>query len=113
MYSTKLLVTAAMLSGTIGLPLGTAGADEPAGKATIQSVCQTCHGMDGQATSAIVPNLSGQQKEYIIIQLESFRSGRRQHPQMHIIAQKLTDDDIENVAEWYSNIKVSVEPPSD
>ncbi len=86
--------------------------DIAAGKAKAQAVCQTCHGIDGVATEAMVPNISGQQKEYLVIQLEAYRSGRRQHAQMSIIAQMLTDDDIGNLAEWYSNIKVTVEPPA-
>jgi cytochrome c553 len=47
----------------------------------------------------------------MIIQLEAYRTGKRQHAQMNIIAQMLSDDDIENVADWYSNIKVSIEAP--
>lgn len=102
----------ALTLATIALLAGTAHAGEPgAGKAKVQATCQTCHGMDGQSTLAMVPNLSGQQKQYIIIQLEAFRAGSRQHAQMNIIAQMLSDDDIENVADWYSNIKVSIEPP--
>ena len=91
---------------------GPAHAGEPAaGEAKVQATCQTCHGMDGQATIAMVPNLSGQRKQYMIIQLQAYRAGSRQHAQMNIIAQMLSDDDIENVADWYSNIKVSIEPP--
>ena len=56
-------------------------------------------------------NLSGQQKDYLIIQLKAFRDGKRQHPQMSIIAGGLSDEDIENVAEWYSGIRVTVELP--
>lgn len=113
MFRSKSLLTVAILSCASGLPVSATSAGElAAGKAKVESVCQTCHGMDGQATSAMVPNLSGQLKEYIIVQLESFRDGKRQHPQMNIIAKALTDDDIENVAEWYSNIRVSVEQPS-
>ncbi len=56
-------------------------------------------------------NLGGQQKGYMVIQLEAFRDGKRQHPQMSIIAQSLSDEDIENVAEWYSSIRVTVEMP--
>ncbi len=96
----------------IGIPAGPVHADEmAAGKSIAKSMCQTCHGMDGQATTAMVPHLSGQPKEYLIIQLKAYRAGKRQDPQMSIIAQMLTDDAIENVAEWYSSIKVSVEPP--
>ena len=105
-------VRVALTLATIAFLTRSAHAGEPsAGKAKVQATCQTCHGMDGQSTLAMVPNLSGQQKQYIIIQLQAYRAGSRQHAQMNIIAQMLGDDDIENVADWYSNIKVSIEPP--
>ena len=85
--------------------------DLMAGKARAQSVCQTCHGLDGKAVIPMAANLSGQQKGYIIAQLEAYRSGRRKHEQMTIIARMLSDEDIENVAEWYSSIKVTIELP--
>lgn len=87
------------------------GGELKAGKAKAQTVCQTCHGMDGIATQAMVPNLAGQQKEYIIKQLKEFRSWQRVHAQMSIIAKMLKDEDIENVAEWFSSIKISVQLP--
>jgi len=56
-------------------------------------------------------NLSGQQREYLREQLRAYRSGRRQDAQMNIVAKTLTDADIENFADWYSTIKVTVETP--
>lgn len=85
--------------------------DAAAGRSKAGTLCQTCHGEDGRATLAGVPNLSGQQKEYLIEQLRAYRSGSRRNEQMGIIAKPLTDADIENVAEWYSSIKVTVEMP--
>lgn len=85
--------------------------DLVAGKAKAQTSCQTCHGLDGKATVPMAANLSGQQKEYLIAQLEAYRSGKRKHEQMAIIAKILSDADIENVAEWYSSIKVTLELP--
>lgn len=93
-------------------PLVTANAgDLEAGRAKAEIFCQTCHGMDGQATTDMVAHISGQQKEYLIIQLQAYRSGKRQHEQMSIIAGSLSDDDIENLAEWYSSIEVTVKIP--
>ena len=83
-----------------------------AGKAKVEAACQVCHGVDGRATVAMAANLSGQQKEYIIAQLEAYRAGKRRHEQMNIIASMLDDDDIENVAEWYSSIKITIEMPN-
>lgn len=99
------LLTVAMISG------GALGADLQAGREKAQAVCQTCHGLDGQSSIAGSPNLSGQNEDYIMIQLKAYRAGKRQHPQMSIIAQMLSDDDIDNVAKWYSSIKITVELP--
>jgi len=101
-----------MLIPAVGLPGNMAFAGElMAGKAKVETTCQVCHGLDGQATLAMAANLSGQQKEYIVGQLEAYRSGKRHHEQMSIIASMLSDDDIENVAEWYSSIKITIELP--
>ena len=85
------------------------------GKEIAAKVCSTCHGMDGQAiyggNSALTPNITAQEEEYILAKLKDYKSGKINHPQMSLIAQMLTDDDIENVSEWYSKIKISIELP--
>lgn len=86
-------------------------ADLAAGKARAEALCQICHGLDGQSTLVDAPHLSGQPEQYLVIQLEAYRSGQRQHPQMTIISRMLSDDDIANVAHWYSSIRVTVEMP--
>ena len=86
-------------------------ADAAAARAKVQALCQNCHGEDGVAVLAGAANLSGQQKEYLRGQLRAYRSGSRQNDQMSIIAKTLTDADIENLSEWYSAIKVTVEKP--
>ena len=85
--------------------------DLKAGKAKAQAACQTCHGLDGKATIPMAANLSGQQKGYLIGQLKAYRSGKRRHEQMNIIAKMLEDDDIENLAAWYAGIKITIEAP--
>ena len=97
-------------TGSFGNP-ALAG-DLMAGKARAEASCQVCHGLDGRAVVPMAANLSGQQKQYIIAQLEAYRSGKRRHEQMNIIAKMLDDDDIENVAEWYSSIKITIEMPN-
>ncbi len=89
----------------------TTAADIEAGRAKAEMICQTCHGMDGQALAPMVAHISGQQEDYLAGQLENYRSGKRHHEQMTIISQSLTDEDITNLAAWYSSIKVTVEMP--
>ena len=114
MAVTRILpILALVLIATTGLLGDRAFAgDLMAGKAKAEAACQVCHGLDGRAVVPMAANLSGQQKQYIIAQLEAYRSGRRRHEQMSIIAQVLDDDDIENLAEWYSSITITIEMPN-
>jgi cytochrome c553 len=87
-------------------------ADDPAaGKAKASQVCASCHGLNGIATLPEAPNLAGQSPFYLQAQLKAFRSGERKQEQMSIIAQDLSDKDIENVSAWYSSIKVTAKMP--
>lgn len=73
--------------------------------------CQTCHGIDGLARIPEAPHIAGESELYLRTQLEAFRSGRRQHEVMSIVAQGLDDTDIADLAAWYASIRISVELP--
>ena len=106
------LFTGSVSICTAGLLAGGAFAgDLSSGKQKVEAVCHTCHGIDGIGNIAGVPNLSGQKEDYIKIQLEAYRAGKRQHIQMSTIAQALTDEEIRNVAKWYSSITITVTMP--
>lgn len=106
----KLLLSIMIVAG-LYLPLSSFANDLEAGKSLAQKSCAVCHGLDGQATVPLAAHISGQQKDYLIIQLRAYKSGKRQHQQMSIIAKPLTNQQIDQLAEWYSNIKVSIEAP--
>ena len=86
------------------------------GKEKVQTICSACHGLDGVAASGgnsvIKPNLTAQNKDYLIAKLKDYKSGKVNHPQMTLIAQMLTDDEIEYVSEWYSRIKIKIFDPN-
>tara|TARA_Y100000590_G_C15415330_1_gene899182 strand:- start:464 stop:808 length:345 start_codon:yes stop_codon:yes gene_type:complete len=92
-----------------------AASDLLLGKEKAAAVCSACHGLDGQAASGgnspLIPNITAQQKDYLIAKLKDYKSGKINHPQMSLIAQMLTEEDIKNVSEWYSNIKIVIELP--
>jgi cytochrome c553 len=73
--------------------------------------CQVCHGMDGLAKVPDAPNLAGDSPIYIEAQLKAFRSGERNHQQMSIVAQGLSDEDMADLAAYYSAIEVTVKVP--
>jgi cytochrome c553 len=78
--------------------------DAAAGKAKAES-CVSCHGMGGRSTNPNNPNLAGQKKNYLVKALKAYRSGDRKDPMMNTLTAGLTDDDIENIAEYYSSQK--------
>ena len=86
------------------------------GKKKAKAICSACHGMDGQAAaggnSVIIPNITAQHKDYLIARLKAYKAGKIQHDQMTIIAGMLSEQDIENVAEWYSRIKIKIFDPN-
>jgi cytochrome c553 len=85
--------------------------DAAAGRAKADSSCALCHGQNGIASMPSAPNLAGQAPIYLSEQLKNYRSGKRQHEVMSVIAKPLTDTEIANLAAWYNSIKVSVEAP--
>jgi cytochrome c553 len=86
-------------------------ADAAAGKQKAQ-MCAVCHGLDGLAKIPDAPHLAGESPIYLTRQLQAFRSGERKHEQMSIIAQGLSDEDIADLAAWYSSVKVTAEMPN-
>lgn len=70
--------------------------------------CAVCHGQMGVAIAADTPHLAGQPERYLAEQLKAYRSGRRTHEVMSVIAKPLTDDDIRDLAEWFSSLTIEV-----
>lgn len=73
--------------------------------------CVVCHGQNGISTMAEAPNLAGQPAIYIQEQLRNYRSGKRTHEVMTLMAKPLTDQDIEDLSAWYSAFRVEVTAP--
>ena len=65
--------------------------------------CMGCHGPKGKSSSAQWPNLAAQQSTYIVNQLNAFKTGTRNNPMMQSMAANLSDDDINNLAAYYSS----------
>ena len=85
--------------------------DVAQGRAKADVACALCHGPTGIATLPNAPNLAGQQAIYLSEQLKNYRSGKRQHEVMGVIAKPLTDAEIAQLSAWYSAVKVTAEAP--
>ncbi|MFO1395073.1 MAG: c-type cytochrome [Steroidobacteraceae bacterium] len=98
----KLAATLA-LAATLGwtAPTLAAGSKE-AGQAKA-AVCAGCHGPDGNSLSPEWPNLASQNQAYIVRQLKAFHAGERQNPLMSPMAAMLTEQDMADVAAYFSS----------
>lgn len=87
-------------------PAAAQGGDPKAGRRKAQS-CVVCHGDLGIGTAPDTPHVAGQPTLYFAEQMKAYRTGKRVHPAMNVVARPLTDADIEDLAAWYASIKVS------
>jgi cytochrome c553 len=85
-------------------------ADAAAGRQKARQ-CQTCHGLDGIAKIPIAPHLAGESQIYLETQLKAFRSGKREHEMMSVVAKDLSDADISDLAAWYASIQIKATLP--
>ncbi len=75
------------------------------------SGCIACHGRDGVSKLPEAPNLAGQVDSYIVSSLKAYHGGERKNEIMNTVAQNLSDQDMADLAAYYSGIKVTVTPP--
>jgi cytochrome c553 len=85
-----------------------AAADINAGKTKANATCAVCHGMQGIASLPNAPNLAGQPQIYLSEQLKNYRSGKRTHEVMSVIAKPLSDQEIDDLSAWYASIAVDL-----
>jgi cbb3-type cytochrome c oxidase subunit III len=76
--------------------------DMAKGQAISTQVCSACHTNDGSRGAPANPILQGQHPEYIAKQLADFKAGRRNNPVMKGFASALSEEDMKNVAAFYS-----------
>ena len=76
------------------------------GQAKAKEVCAACHGADGAKPIAPdQPILAGQYPDYLVRSLTDYKSGRRSNPIMKTFADKLSKQDIEDLAAWFASQK--------
>ena len=75
------------------------------GEASFTAVCASCHGADGNSGTPVNPKLSQQHPEYLVKQLQEFKSGKRKNAIMQGFASALTEDDMKNIAYWAASKK--------
>jgi cytochrome c553 len=72
------------------------------------AMCMGCHGIIGYQASFPeihkVPMIAGQSATYIVSALTQYKGGERKHPTMHAIADTLSEQDMADLAAYYSQL---------
>ena len=68
--------------------------------------CMGCHGIPGYFNvypTYHVPRVKGQHPDYIVYALQAYRDGQRQHPTMRAQAASLSEQDMADIAAYFSS----------
>jgi cytochrome c553 len=87
-------------------PAAAAKPDLVKGEASFTAVCAACHGADGNSGVPANPKLAQQHPQYLVKQLQEFKSGKRNNAIMKGFATTLSDEDMRNIAYWVTSKKV-------
>ena len=98
-------LTALML--LLGLPMTALTEGDPARGEVLAYTCSGCHGIPfykNTYPTYTVPKLGGQNEAYVVSALKAYRSGERSHPTMRAQASTLSDQDIEDIAAYFTSL---------
>jgi cytochrome c553 len=82
-------------------------ADDASRGEVIAYSCLGCHGVEGYRNaypSYRVPKLGGQKEAYLVLALQGYRDGNRDHPTMGAQAESLTDEEIKETAAYLATL---------
>lgn len=103
--SVSLLCATAALVVSLGAQAQAVKPDLVKGAAAFGGVCVACHGADGNSLIPANPKLAQQHPEYLIKQLQEYKSGKRDNAVMKGFASALSDEDMVNIAFWLASQK--------
>jgi len=86
---------------------------DPAHGKAISYTCLGCHGVDGYRNAYpnySVPKLVGQHPEYILAALQEYKGDQRSHVTMHSQASELSDQDMADIAAYFSGTVLTPTP---
>jgi cytochrome c553 len=70
------------------------------------AACASCHGAAGAGIPVQYPRLAGQQQDYTFAQLTAFKGGARKNsPQMGVLAKRMSDEEMQAVADYIAGLK--------
>lgn len=96
------LLTIAATCALLGFTATASAAGDATAGQQKAAPCAACHGADGNSVNGEWPKLAGQNAVYLAKQLQDFKAGRRVNAIMNGMAAPLSDQDMEDMAVFFS-----------
>ncbi|MDG4550473.1 MAG: c-type cytochrome [Candidatus Contendobacter sp.] len=103
----KKLVVIAATCALLGSATATLAAGDPTAGKTKSATCAACHSADGNSAMAQYPKLAGQSADYLLKQLQDYKSGARANPIMAGMVAPLSPQDMEDLAAFYASQQIA------
>lgn len=95
-----------LLSGMLLVSAQAVAAGDPDAGRIKAETCLGCHAIPNYGNvypTYHVPKLAGQNADYIVLALKAYRNGLRQHTTMHANASNLSEQDMADIAAFFSS----------
>lgn len=99
-------IPAAVLSALAAITVPAAAADPKLlahGEEIVQAKCLICHGAEGESSSPAFPRLAGQNANYMVRQLNDYKSGRRKSSTMQPMVEDLSEADFKALGVFFAS----------
>ncbi len=108
MKNKRLLNSAIVVTLGMGMIVATGARAEGDAKAgSVKAIpCMGCHAIPGYSNvypTYHVPRVGGQHPEYIVAALKAYKARERSHPTMQAQAATLSEDDMKDIAAFFSS----------
>ncbi|AQS35263.1 cytochrome c553 [Shewanella psychrophila] len=91
------LILSSLVMLTVLAPSAAQAGESP----QLLNMCIACHGAVGTNDFPNIADLRWQNQEYLVKQLQAFKSGERSDKTMSKVAQLLTDEDMQSLAQYF------------
>jgi cytochrome c553 len=83
-------------------------AEKKTAEQIVNTVCAACHTPTGNSVITLNPKLAAQHPEYLEKQLTEFKAGKRNNAVMTGIASALSEEDMKNLAAYFSSQQLTL-----
>jgi cytochrome c553 len=93
-----------VLAGATFVLAVNAHAADPNYARSLAATCFACHGTDGRSVGNVPPSLAGQNRDYLLQQMNDFKLGKRPATIMHQHAKGYTDEQLALIAGYFASV---------